>query len=792
MADPIKYWLGTKLGAAVKSHIDNGLKVFPLHGIKDQLQCTCGKKDNTDKTNCKDAGKHPYHTAKGGFHAATDNIEAAAEMFEYRDDLNVGVATGAPSRMIVVDIDNKNNGEDSLKKIQEVFGALPETMTLTTGNGRHLVFDYPGVKMKSGKNVFGESYPGIDMRADGGYIVIYPSRHANGKYYGADNESRSLNDLPKMYFDYVQTDHKKVDERPVDRTSSSGNYSEWEPEDIMEMLDHLNPSMGYDEWIAVGMALHKEGMPLSMWDDWSARGHNYKNTADVNKHWRSFDKNGDRTIGTIVELAMLNGWKPTPRDQRRVVDESKIKAVDPYIEKVRSSVQKKPESIKKPLKIDEELSAEDTVREVSPKLNGNHAKIEPAKDSLIFSFDPMQLPGAIGETVRWITKYAIYEQPELALMNAIAFAGAVFGRKYESPIRTRTNIYMVGIADTGAGKDHSRKMIHELAAYSKLDTMIGGNSVRSDTGMLRGLMTNSSQLLMLDEFGLLMQALSDPKSPHHIRMVSKALMSLYSDSNSVYHHGDYADPKARPIKIMNPNLCAYGTTTLASYVPALRKSAIESGELNRFIVIPSMKAIKARRQPKVKMDEELREWWEQFAPGVNSTIGNLVNSAQIMPAPMEVSWGECDDLQFALLEEQTAICTGSDPLRYLWSRLYENTIKIAMIFAIARDPLAPVMVKTDFDFAYSMVTFSIKYMSSLAKDSMSDSPHESNSIELERIIRSSGEDGIGRWELQRALRKHKRKDLDDMVLTLVESGLITAEKTNARGRPGVTYKFIND
>lgn len=800
MSDPIQFWLQTKIGAAVQAHIASGLKVFPLHGVKDDLTCTCGKAD-CGKNTCK----HPYaKTAPNGFLNATHDIEIAAEMFEYRSDLNIGVATGKDSGIIVLDIDDKNNGSISLDKLQEVMGILPSTMRLRTGNGWHYIFDYPGYHLKSGTNVFGkEAYPGIDLRADGGYIVIYPSRHQSGRYYEADSETTYIGDLPRMYLDYLKAE-KKHEEKPVDRDNRSGNISEWSEADIESMLEYLDPNMDYHDWIAVGMALHKEGCPIGMWDNWSSRGHKYKGIGDVNKHWRSFNANGDRTIGTLVEWAMLQGWKPPHREYYRNVDEVVVKAVDPYIQRIKERLQKKPEAINKPLIIEPEPSINHhrDVGAETPKvsssvvsINGNHAAIPPV-ETLIevgqFSFDPMKLSGPIGETVRWITKYAIYEQPELALMNVLAFAGAVFGRKYKSPLDTRTNIYMVGIADTGAGKDHSRKMINRLSMHAKLDTMIGGNAIRSDTGMLRGLMNNSSQLLMLDEFGLLMQALSDPKAPHHIRMISKAMMSLYSDSNSVYNHGDYADEKAKPIKIICPNLCIYGTTTQSSYLPSLRKSAIESGELNRFIVIPSTQTLDPKRHiPEEGDHAALYEWWNQFSPTAKSSLGTLVNSATIVPAAKEVRWGECEDLRFELLKEQTGLCTSADPLRALWSRLYENTIKIAMIFAIARNPDDPEFIEEDFRFAYSMVRYSIEYMMSLADLGMAETPHEANLNEVTRAIQSFGIDGVPRSFLFRKLRKYRKKELDEIIGGMLEDGSIIAERaTHGIGRQAIYYKMI--
>ena len=406
-----------------------------------------------------------------------------------------------------------------------------------------------------------------------------------------------------------------------------------------------------------------------------------------------------------------------------------------------------------------------------------------------FCFNPMELPGGLGDTVRWIVKHSIYEQPELALLNAIALGGAVFGRRYASPLDTRTNLYLIGIARTGSGKDHSRKMVNKLALESGLSNWMGGNSIRSDTGMLRGLSNNSAQLLQLDEFGIFMQALSDVRAPHHIKAVSRILMSLYSDSNSVYHHGDYADAKATPIKIAAPNLCIYGTTTEDSYIPALKRSALKSGELNRFIVIPSR--IKARGKKDVPIKESdpaLVEWWNQFAPNAKSSLGVLVNSPTIIPKPIIVEWGDCKQRQEALNAEQDDRAGEDTPTRDLWSRLMENTIKIAMVFAIARNHEEPVFCHADFDYAYSIVRASIDYMASLIEDCIMETPQEQSHHEVLKAIMAAGEKGVTRRELLRMFRRFRKRDIDDLIATMKEEEAVVIGRLIPKtGRPQVVY-----
>ena len=85
---------------------------------------------------------------------------------------NIAIVTGAISGIVVVDIDGAV-GEASLAHLE-----MPETVEVKTPNGRHFYFKHPGREMRNGVRLL----PGIDLRADGGYVVAPPSV-IDGKTY---------------------------------------------------------------------------------------------------------------------------------------------------------------------------------------------------------------------------------------------------------------------------------------------------------------------------------------------------------------------------------------------------------------------------------------------------------------------------------------------------------------------------------------------------------------------------------------------------------------------------------
>ena len=164
----------------------HGHGVFPLHyPVKhnDQVACSCGRLCG------KHAAKHPYAVrgfAPHGCLDATLNPRLIERWFGLcLPNANLGVST---ENLVVVDVDPRDGGDESLRKLEAEHGELPLTWrSLTGGGGEHIIFaasDGVNVVNVVAKQMTDPPLgPGIDVRARGGYIVAPPSRHISGGVY---------------------------------------------------------------------------------------------------------------------------------------------------------------------------------------------------------------------------------------------------------------------------------------------------------------------------------------------------------------------------------------------------------------------------------------------------------------------------------------------------------------------------------------------------------------------------------------------------------------------------------
>ena len=86
--------------------------------------------------------------------------------------------------------------------------------------------------------------------------------------------------------------------------------------DLLGVLNFIDPtSCSYQEWLQVGMALQKEGYPLSAWDNWSALDSVRYHSGECSKKWEGFRGSPNPVTGaTITMMAKERGWKPKERE----------------------------------------------------------------------------------------------------------------------------------------------------------------------------------------------------------------------------------------------------------------------------------------------------------------------------------------------------------------------------------------------------------------------------------------------------------------------------------------------
>lgn len=747
--------------AAAEKYFSMGFHCFPVHGVREDGQCTCGKHD------CGQAGKHP--ATRNGLKDAVTTWEAYEKLVAGRTMLNIAIATGPESGFWVLDVDGPE-GAQSLGALDEDGQiAATDTASQSTGKGHHIIYRHPGRKVFSRVKKLGD---GLDTRGDGGYIVAAPSRHRSGSVYTW--REAPIADAPEWLLDLVCSD--ALPEVPVESAGLFDDRPEWSDSDVRGMLTHLDPDMAYDDWIAVGMALHHGGYGMNIWESWSQGGRKFQRGV-CRQHWRSFKDSGNVvTMGTLVDMAQVNGWVP----DAQVVEHVPIEGHPA-------------EALLRRLQIGQPAGS---YQAIAPAPAGPVALPVGRKSGSMMLLDGERLPGILGETCAWINRCAIHPQPVLAMLNVLAAAGCLFGRRYQGHTGIRTNLYMVGVAPTGAGKEHSRSCMKALLGLAGQNELLGGDKIISAAGVATMLAKFPRRLVQLDEIGLFLQAIGHKNAGSYERMISMVLTELFSSSKTVWNGGHYADAKKEVVTIAAPHLCIYGTTTLSSYAGALKREVIASGELNRYLVLPGTADPDLVLKPGVGTPPAaLVEKWRELAAAVSRVGGNLADQPEMLPVPVTVTVGPAEEAQFnAMRVEQKKLAAelGED-VGPLWMRYAENAMKVALVCAIARSPSSPVLSEEDLRIGQALARNAVEYALGLAREHMVSGDFEKNCQRVLQKVRAAGSEGLGRMQLSKASWNWNldKRGLDNVLGTLLDGGSIAVKSAGdgaaPRHRQAVVY-----
>lgn len=155
-----------------------GLPVFPTHTRADEGRCSCKKDD------CGSPAKHPL-TRRGLLDASTD-AQTITGWWQRWPWANLGMPTGKPSGIVVLDCDPRHDGYATMAKLIANDNAGLDTLEVQTGGGGvHLWFRLPdGLDVTNSNKGIAEAFgPGVDVRGTGGYVLIPPSLHISGNCY---------------------------------------------------------------------------------------------------------------------------------------------------------------------------------------------------------------------------------------------------------------------------------------------------------------------------------------------------------------------------------------------------------------------------------------------------------------------------------------------------------------------------------------------------------------------------------------------------------------------------------
>lgn len=404
----------------------------------------------------------------------------------------------------------------------------------------------------------------------------------------------------------------------------------------------------------------------------------------------------------------------------------------------------------------------------------------------------LRIPGFVNEVVDHCLDTAPYPNPVMAFCGALALQAFLAGRRVRDPGDNRTNLYLLGLAHSAAGKDWPRKLnVRILQEIGVVDQT--GERFASGEGLQDALNLTPAMLYQTDEIDGLLQSISKSKDARYEQIMS-TLLTMYSSANSIYPMRRKAGKEAAGV-INQPSLVIFGTAIPNHYYEALSDRMLTNGLFARMLIFECGKRGRGQ-EPKIRDIPgsilETAQWWENFRPGV----GNLVDwnpTPAIVQHNDEASGLLVDARVNAEIQYEKAEDSNDSVGTTVWGRVSEQTRKLALLHAISRNHLAPIIDADSARWAIEVVEHQTRRMLFMANDHVSHNDFDAMAKAVVRQLKNwksrNGIKPMPEWELTRRL-PWKPSDHKEVIKLLDTQRLVVRQPSESKTRPGFVYRLV--
>lgn len=255
------------------------------------------------------ANKKPY--VSGWKQKATTDIKIIRKWFTNWPDAMPAIPTGAMNGVAVLDVDlkDKKNGFETLRKLGFDPDSPTHTAVTTPSGGKHLYFRYPkGLRCSASK-----IGTGVDVRADGGYVIAPGAVSLMGEY--KSGKFWTAYDLIGQFLPWPEKLGPAKHEPKKSSGQKTGLHFDRFSEAVMAIPNNdSNPEAESREWwINIGMGIHHEtdgsSEGLTLFHQFSTDWPTY-DFDEIDSVWQSIDSTHKtpRTGASVLAEARKHGW----------------------------------------------------------------------------------------------------------------------------------------------------------------------------------------------------------------------------------------------------------------------------------------------------------------------------------------------------------------------------------------------------------------------------------------------------------------------------------------------------
>jgi hypothetical protein len=404
----------------------------------------------------------------------------------------------------------------------------------------------------------------------------------------------------------------------------------------------------------------------------------------------------------------------------------------------------------------------------------------------------LRCPGLVGEITDWIVDSARRPNRAFALGAALLVVGTAAGRKVCGPTDSGTHLYVLGLADTGSGKDHALNAIPTIMGAATLERHVGKGEFMSHQAVYRDLMREPLTVCAMDEFGSFLKKVNNRNGAGSEKAITGVLRTAWGKSFATMPSPGWATQGSEPIH--SPAFSLFGASTDKDFYTAIDGGDVDNGFLNRFLLISTKERpetrtpLVSRHDVPASISDALIAIYNVANPLVRATMHSNAANEPVL----RVGWASAEvEKTFLAFEERMIRRATNEPLI---ARASEMAIRLATIRALGILGVdRPILTMDDLEWGIEFAMWSTERLIADVAEHMAENPLQAETKRIHRLIRSRH--SIKHRDLLRSLGgRLKSRDLTDILKGLEDAELIKTEKVfpPSGGTPTIWYSTTED
>lgn len=401
-----------------------------------------------------------------------------------------------------------------------------------------------------------------------------------------------------------------------------------------------------------------------------------------------------------------------------------------------------------------------------------------------------RVPGFMSEVMDHCLETAPYPNVPLAFSGALALQAMLAGRKVRDAGDNRTNLYVLALAYSSAGKDWPRKLntivLHKIGLSESL-----GEKFASGEGIQDSLFRTPAMLFQTDEIDGLLQSMNKAQDARHENMLG-TLLTLYSAANSIFPMRRKAGKESNGV-IDQPSLVLLGTAIPTHYYDALSERMLTNGFFARMLIVESGARGVGQEpgiiNPPARVLDTAR-WWAKYCPGT----GKVVECQHPEPRIVQATDAACRlliearkkaEAEYGIAESRSdAVGTT------VWGRVSEQIRKLALIYAVSANHVDPVIDVAAARWATDFVVHQTSRMLFMANNHVADNPFHAMCLKVKQKLQAAPNRTLSHSVLLKRM-KVEAKVFNELITTLKDQGDIKEENTTRAGASTREYRLLD-